>query len=427
MEPFLFLAELLESTPTLSSREGELDLGLVLRSPSPFGSLASLHEKVPFLPDEEEGRESLESAHGLPEREPPSPPPSPPSQPSRPSQPPHPSQARVVTRAREDGSTSLKSSIFNLSNTMIGAGMMALPAAMNVLGVVTGSVALIFVALLTYGSVMAMVRCTVAAAASSSPSENPSPNGVGNRSFSMRDEEKLSYNHTVATALGSAGRLVLQVSIVVNNLGLMIVFLDIIGDVLVGSATGPGVLPLDQLHLSPDVARKSILAIVILLILPLCLQDRLGSMKVASKISVALAIAFVLLVLILSGGKIAAGAATMPPLFATSGNALAVFSVINVVTNAFICHFNVTPIYRELRDRSLPRMRTVVRCSVIITTLVYLAVGIFGLVLFGSDGAFAAAGAVSAAAGCGVAAVVLSGKERERREGRGKNHKQWQI
>ncbi|CAI5486479.1 unnamed protein product, partial [Closterium sp. Naga37s-1] len=201
-------------------------------------------------------------------------------------------------------------------------------------------------------------------------------------------------------------------------------------DVLVGSATGPGVLPLDQLHLSPDVARKSILSIVILLILPLCLQDRLGSMKVASKISVALAIAFVLLVLLLSGGKIAAGAATMPPLFATSGNALAVFSVINVVTNAFICHFNVTPlyrelrdrslpcmrmrcsviittlvylpwpniytvpfhsippvtpIYRELRDRSLPRMRTVVRCSVIITTLVYLAVGIFGLVLFGSD------------------------------------------
>ncbi|CAI7864485.1 unnamed protein product [Closterium sp. NIES-54] len=202
----------------------------VQRSPSPFGSLASLHEKVPFLPDEEEGRESLESTHGLPEREPPSPPPSPPSQPSRPSQPPHPSQARVVTRAREDGSTSLKSSIFNLSNTMIGAGMMALPAAMNVLGVVTGSVALIFVALLTYGSVMAMVRCTVAAAASSSPSENPSPNGVGNRSFSMRDEEKLSYNHTVATALGSAGRLVLQVSIVVNNLGLMMVFLDIIGE-----------------------------------------------------------------------------------------------------------------------------------------------------------------------------------------------------
>ncbi|CAI5999818.1 unnamed protein product [Closterium sp. NIES-64] len=505
MEPFLFLAELLESTPTLSSREGELDLGLGLvllrpsRSPSPFGSLASLHEKVPFLPDEEEGKESFESTHGLPEREPPSLPPSPPSEPPLPSQPPPPSLARVVTRAREDGTTSLKSSIFNLSNTMIGAGMMALPAAMNVLGVVTGSAALIFVALLTYGSVMAMVRCTVAAAAASpSSSEDPSRfresdtsmtpreqqeeaetaipesweekqtlamEGIsavlaaavsvfGSRSFGMWDEEKLSYNHTVATALGSAGRLVLQVSIVVNNLGLMMVFLDIIGasekvsfvvvnnlglmmvfldiigDVLVGSATGPGVLPLDQLHLSPDVARKSILSIVILLILPLCLQDRLGSMKVASKISVALAIAFVLLVLLLSGGKIAAGAATMPPLFATSGNALAVFSVINVVTNAFICHFNVTPlyrelrdrslpcmrmrcsviittlvylpwpniytvpfhsippvtpIYRELRDRSLPRMRTVVRCSVIITTLVYLAVGIFGLVLFGSD------------------------------------------
>ncbi|GJP29351.1 hypothetical protein CLOM_g16474 [Closterium sp. NIES-68] len=302
---------------------------------------------------------------------------------------------------------------------MIGAGMMALPAAMNVLGVVTGSLALIFVALLTYGSVMAMVRCTVAAAAAASSPSEESPGyqgsstsdeaagaasrGRGGRqgnaresgatrrvyasvgSSSMRDDERLSYNHTVATALGSTGRLVLQVSIVVNNLGLMMVFLDIIGDVLVGSSTGPGVLPLDQLHLSPDVARKSVLAIVILLILPLCLQDRLGSMKVASKISVALAIAFVLLVLLLSGGKIAAGAATMPPPFAMTGHALAVFSVINVVTNAFICHFNVTPIYRELRDRSLPRMRTVVRCSVIITTLIYLAVGIFGLVLFGPD------------------------------------------
>ena len=43
----------------------------------------------------------------------------------------------------------------------------------------------------------------------------------------------------------------------------------------------------------------------------------------------------------------------------------------------------VTPIYRELKDHSIGRFRVVVVSSITLSTLVYLAVGIFGLVLFG--------------------------------------------
>lgn len=43
----------------------------------------------------------------------------------------------------------------------------------------------------------------------------------------------------------------------------------------------------------------------------------------------------------------------------------------------------MTPIYRELKNHSIPRFRIVVVSSITISTLVYLAVGILGLVLFG--------------------------------------------
>lgn len=63
-------------------------------------------------------------------------------------------------------------------------------------------------------------------------------------------------------------------------------------------------------------------------------------MKLASQISVALAFIFVGLVVLLSGTKVAAGRASVPPLFTRTHHYFKIFSVVNVITNAFICHFN---------------------------------------------------------------------------------------
>ena len=184
-----------------------------------------------------------------------------------------------VKAPEHHGTTSLGGSIFNLSNTMIGAGMMALPAAMKVLGIITGSLALLFVALLTYASVMAMLRCALHEAENCDPpgssfqeaapdgegggdNTQSDTNGGGGVTFSAvpgtagsqdeedgvmvkaagivahsggtvrsrSDGERASYNRVVEATLGDWGRLVLQLSILLNNLGLLMVFLDIIGE-----------------------------------------------------------------------------------------------------------------------------------------------------------------------------------------------------
>lgn len=50
------------------------------------------------------------------------------------------------------------------------------------------------------------------------------------------------------------------------------------GDVLIGSSDGSihGLVPLSVLHLSPHVARAIVLAVVVVLVFPLTLKDKLG-------------------------------------------------------------------------------------------------------------------------------------------------------
>eukprot|EP00897_Mesotaenium_endlicherianum_P003261 jgi/Mesen1/2963/ME000176S02003 len=262
--------------------------------------------------------------------------------------------------ARPGGTASLESSVFNLSNTMIGAGLMALPAAMKMLGLVPGTLAMVLISFLSYASIMAMLRCTAAV-------------GVD------------SYSKVVAQALGWWGKLVLNLSIVVNNWGLLMVLLIIIGDVLCGTALHPGLLPewFGSCWMLSD--RRVVLAVVILLMCPLVLLEKLDSLRFASRLSVALSLVFVVTTVGLALLKIAEGKAEMPSLMGgSSASWLGIFSVLNVVNNAFICQFNIMPIYRELREPSLGSMKAVVRWSLGSTTLVYVLVGIFGVVLFGA-------------------------------------------
>ncbi|KAK2968613.1 hypothetical protein RJ640_028260 [Escallonia rubra] len=124
----------------------------------------------------------------------------------------------LPTKQEEDGGfdefngASFTGAVFNLSTTVVGAGIMALPATMKVLGLGPGIAMIIFMAFLTEASIEMLLR------------------------FS-RAGQSVSYGGVMQDAFGKYGRMLLQVCVLVNNIGVLIVYMIIIGDVLSGTTS----------------------------------------------------------------------------------------------------------------------------------------------------------------------------------------------
>ena len=110
------------------------------------------------------------------------------------------------------------SAVFNLSSAIIGAGIMAIPNAFRVLGVLGGVLALVAMHVVTGTTVRFLVRATEAS-------------GAG------------TYAACAARFCGDAARVAVQLAIVLNNFGIMVVYQIIFGDVLAGTPADLRTLP----------------------------------------------------------------------------------------------------------------------------------------------------------------------------------------
>jgi len=99
---------------------------------------------------------------------------------------------------------SFSGAVFNLSTTIVGAGIMALPASIKMLGLIPGILMIILVALLTEASIDMLVRCS-------------------------HQGKITSYGWLMGDTFGQWGRIALQASVVINNVGVLIVYMIIIG------------------------------------------------------------------------------------------------------------------------------------------------------------------------------------------------------
>ncbi|MCE0480983.1 hypothetical protein HAX54_038304 [Datura stramonium] len=95
---------------------------------------------------------------------------------------------------------SFSGAVFNLSTTIVGAGIMALPATLKQLGAIPGLIVIILAAMLT-----------------------------------EKASKSASYSGIAGDAFGGFGRTLLQACIVINNLGTPCCLRIIIGDVLSGT------------------------------------------------------------------------------------------------------------------------------------------------------------------------------------------------
>lgn len=99
---------------------------------------------------------------------------------------------------------SFSGAVFNLSTTIVGAGIMALPATLKQLGAIPGLIVIILAAVLTEKSIEMLLRFTRACKSG-------------------------SYSGLAGDAFGGFGRTLLQACIMINNLGTLVVYMIIIG------------------------------------------------------------------------------------------------------------------------------------------------------------------------------------------------------
>ncbi|KAM7253809.1 hypothetical protein ACFE04_031491 [Oxalis oulophora] len=264
---------------------------------------------------------------------------------------------------KSDNGSGIPGAVFNLTTSIIGAGIMALPATTKVLGLVLGFILIIIMGIVSEISVEMLVRFSVMS-------------------------KSLTYGAVVQYALGRPARLVSEICIIVNNAGVLVVYLIIMGDVMSGSANHMGVFDQWLGNGIWDHRKLVILVVLIIFLAPLCFLNRIDSLSMTSAASVALAVIFVVVCFFVAAIKSVEGKIEPPRMGPDFGSASAIMDllvVIPVMANAYVCHFNVQTIYNELEGRSPQKMYRVGRITTVLCIVVYASTAISGYLLFGND------------------------------------------
>ncbi|XP_018449935.2 amino acid transporter AVT6B [Raphanus sativus] len=255
----------------------------------------------------------------------------------------------------EFNGASFTGAVLNLATAIIGAGIMALPATMKILGLVPGIAMIVLMAFLTDKTIEFLIRFS---------------GGIARR----------SYGGLMEDSFGKPGRIVLQVSVLVSNIGVLIVYMIIIGDVL------ECLLEEWFVKIWWDKRTVVLLFTTLCVFAPLASFKRIDTLKFTSALSLVLAVVFLLITAGIVVTKFYRGGLMKPRLFPNVTDLSSVwklFTVVPVLVNAFICHSNVHSIQNELEDSV--QIKPVVRSALVMSSSVYIMTSLFGYLLFGES------------------------------------------
>ncbi|KAI3961945.1 hypothetical protein MKW92_003221 [Papaver armeniacum] len=271
-------------------------------------------------------------------------------------------QVSSSSSTTSNGSASISGAVFNVSTSIVGAGIMSIPATLKVLGVIPAIGLILIIAVLADISSDFLLRFT--------------------------NSEKSTYAGVMGESFGRIGSIMLQICVMITNLGCLIIYLIIIGDVLSGTGEGSamhfGVLrEWFGVHWWNSRAFVILFTLVFVL-LPLVLFKRVESLRFTSAISIALAVVFVVISTVMAISALWQGKTNSPklvPELVNKASFFELFTAVPVIVGAFTFHFNVHPIGAELGKPS--DMVTAVRISLVLCSAIYCFVGF--LVNFDQD------------------------------------------
>ncbi|XP_053153803.1 sodium-coupled neutral amino acid transporter 5 isoform X2 [Hemicordylus capensis] len=273
-----------------------------------------------------------------------------------------------------EGKTSFGMSVFNLSNAIMGSGILGLAYAMSNTGIVLFVVLLISIALLSSYSIHLLLKCA----------------GV----VGIRAYEQLGFR-----AFGHSGKVIAAVIISMHNIGAMSSYLFIVKSEL------PLVIQTflglnentNEWYMNGNVL---IIIVSVCVILPLAMMKHLGYLGYTSGLSLTCMCFFLVSVIYKkfqipcplnethhesswvydNGHNITTEEGVCTPAVLTVNSKTAY--AIPILAFAFVCHPEVLPIYTELKRASKHRMQNVANVSILAMFVMYLLTAIFGYLTF---------------------------------------------
>lgn len=284
-----------------------------------------------------------------------------------------------------EGKTSFGMSVFNLSNAIMGSGILGLAYAMANTGIILFLFLLTAVALLSSYSIHLLLK---------------SSGIVGIRAY-----EQLGYR-----AFGTPGKLAAALAITLQNIGAMSSYLYIIKSEL------PLVIQ-TFLNLEKPASvwymdgNYLVILVSVTIILPLALMRQLGYLGYSSGFSLSCMVFFLIAVIYkkfqvpcplahnlanatgnfshtvvveekaqLQGEPDAAAEAFCTPSYFRLNSQTAY--TIPIMAFAFVCHPEVLPIYTELKDPSKKKMQHISNLSIAVMYVMYFLAALFGYLTF---------------------------------------------
>lgn len=258
---------------------------------------------------------------------------------------------------------SVKSSIFNLTNATLGAGIVSVPFAMMSLGLGLGLLTILLLAIASTTATKALVTVLDYTSASSFESL---ANLAGGRNFSL----------------------FVQLILLLFNFGSAIGYLICIGDVFSVIIHAYHVEAIIPHYLQWILARHFFVSIVtVILLLPLCLVDKLSKLRMTSLLGLVALELLVIVTFVLvfqKGVHPSLGSFPYTKSFVPSSPKGPLRGV-PLLVFAFSCHSNAPSIYNELENQSYRRMAKVSRRSAITALITYLVMGVSGFAIYGQS------------------------------------------
>ena len=245
-----------------------------------------------------------------------------------------------------------------IANTIMGAGILSIPLVMSYLGILIGAVLLLFLAITTIYSVYILMRCHQI---------------TGKSGYSMFGK----------ITMGPIGAILVKFIIIVNNMGICIVYLRIFGEVfqtIFQSFVSKNSWFMTNWHNFFFILIGSIIMFFFIFI------KNISSLKKVSYLGVIAVLVFTILMVVLLLYKTIASEldsdvswrflfpdCTFPEAFHAAPT----------VFLAFLFQFNVFPIYYSLKNRGMRSMFRATKIGVTLSLIIFLVVGIIGFLLYG--------------------------------------------
>ncbi|CBY02436.1 hypothetical protein IAQ61_007029 [Plenodomus lingam] len=249
------------------------------------------------------------------------------------------------------------SSVINLANTILGAGLLAMPSALSKMGVFLGIFVIAWAGMTAGFGLYLQTRCA---------------RYVDRGHVSFATLSQLTYPNL---------SIIFDAAIAIKCFGVAVSYLIIIGDLMPGVVKGfaPGAGEMTFL-----VDRQFWITAFMLIVIPLSFLRRLDSLKYTSVIAL-FSIAYLVILVVahfIKGDTLADRGTVRVFEWAGPVPALAAFPVI---VFAYTCHQNMFSILNEIADNSHFRTTTVIFASIGGACGLYILTGITGYLSYGDN------------------------------------------